>query len=181
VVLVYAGVLVFNWTRERMVAVTEAWLAPLSYAAIAGIGVWLAWRGLRHLMRPAHDHHHHRDHDAQCTHRHGPTPEEIAAVSTWRDAALLIGGIALRPCTGALFLLVITFSMGIPLAGVLGAYTMGLGTAAVTTGVALGAVWFRQGLAHALDGRARLAIPTLELAAGLAVMLAALELLRRAL
>ncbi len=187
VLLVFTGVLVLDWTRERMVDVAEGVMAPVSYAAIMAIGLWLAWRGARHLAparAPDPDHHAHDDHshDAHCGHSHGPTPAEIAAVTGWRDAALLIGGIAMRPCSGALFLLVITVSMGVPAAGILGTYAMGLGTAAITVAVALGSVWFRQGLARALDGSAaRLALATLELAAGLVVAAAALELLRRAL
>lgn len=186
ILLVYAGVFIMNWTREQLTQAAENSFAPLSYAAIALIGIWLAIRGARHLISATQPHTHTghcgHDHSHGCSHRHGPTPDEIAKLGSWRDALVLIGGIALRPCTGALFLLVITFSMGVPYAGILGAYAMGLGTAIITISVALGAVWFRKGLATALDNTtARFVLPTLELAAGLAVTLMALELLRRVL
>lgn len=191
VALVYAGVWLLGWTRERMVGVAEDALLPVSHAAIAGIGLWLAWRGWRALPRRAaqpavphaHDHHHHDhpDHDhAACGHRHGPTLEEVSQVSGLRDAALLIGGIALRPCTGSLFLLILTWQMGIGAAGVLGAFAIGLGTAAVTLLVAGLSVWTREGAIAALPGSglAR-ALPLAQIAAGGVIALVALQLLVR--
>lgn len=80
---------------------------------------------------PVHFHHHAPDDAAcGCGHAHGPTVEEVAAVTSPREVAALILGIAIRPCTGALFLLAISFGLGIPLAGILATLAMGLGTAA---------------------------------------------------
>jgi ABC-type nickel/cobalt efflux system permease component RcnA len=102
----------------------------------------------------------------------------VARVTGWRDAALLVGGIAMRPCSGALFVLVVTWQLGIALAGIAGALAIGLGTALVTVGVALLAVWAREGaLAGLGGGRVARAMPVLELAAGAALALAALGLL----
>ncbi len=197
VVLVYAGVWMLGWTRERMVGVAEDVMVPVSHAAIAGIGLWLVWRGWRALPRraaqpaaphardhqhgPGHDHLHAHDHDhASCGHRHGPTMDEVARVTGPRDAALLIGSIALRPCTGSLFLLILTWQMGIGAAGVLGAFAIGLGTASVTLVVAGLSVWTREGAFATLPGAglAR-AIPLAQIAAGGLIALVALHLLVR--
>lgn len=188
VALVYAGVFAFDWTREQMVGLTEDVMAPLSYGAIGLIGLWLVWRGVRRLWRQrgvahrSHDHAHGAVCES-CGHAHGPTPEEVARLTGWRDAVLLIGGIALRPCTGALFLLILTWRMGIEGAGIAGAYAMGLGTASVTVLVAAAAVAFRGGALAALaeTRAARHLVPALELAAGALVALVGLELLRAAL
>ncbi len=193
VALVGAGVLLLDWTRERMVGAAEDWLAPTSYAAVGLIGLWLGLRGALALRRAgraaaqagvqagAHHHHDHAAHGEGCGHRHGPSIAEVAALRGWRDAALLVGGIALRPCSGALFVLVITWSMGIFWAGILASYAMGLGTAAITVAVALGSVWFRDGLAFSVAGGpvARVALPALQMLAGAVIAMVALNLLLR--
>lgn len=183
VLLVYAGVFLFDLTRQHMTDLAEDIMAPASFAAIALVGLWLAFRGLRRWRktRATHDHHHHdhhHDHDAPCAscgHKHGPTLAEAEAVTGWRDAAALIGAVAIRPCTGALFLLILTWRMGLDLAGIMGAFAMGLGTASVTLAVALASVTLREGALARLattGGTAR-ALPLFEIAAG--VIIAALS------
>jgi nickel/cobalt exporter len=117
---------------------TEAWLAPASYAAIAAIGVVLVFRGARswHKMGQAKQAAH-----GCCGHAHGPSIQEIATLTSARDAVALIASIAMRPCTGALFVLVIAARFDAFAVGCLAVITMGLGTAAfnltvVTSGVA---------------------------------------------
>ncbi len=204
VALVYGGVLVLGWTRERMVGLAEGTLAAASWAAIGGIGLWLAWRGVRGLWRGVgagghgpdqgqghhhdhgHDHSHNHSHDHShgaecgCGHAHGPTVEEVAGLTGWRDTAALILSVAIRPCSGALFLLILTFQMGIGAAGVAGAFAMGLGVAAVTIGVAVLAVWSREGALAGL-GEARIwrALPVLEVLAGAVIAFLALGMLAR--
>jgi ABC-type nickel/cobalt efflux system permease component RcnA len=181
IALVYGGVLLFDWTRERVEGIAEVWLTPASYAAIGVLGLWLVWRGLRGLL-PARSGHHHHDHDhdhAHCGHAHGPTVEEAARVTSFRDAALLIGGIALRPCTGAIFLLIICWRLGVDAAGIAGTLAMALGTATVTVLVALLSATAREGaLAGFATGPAATRIlPALELMAGALIAAAAAVLL----
>ncbi len=194
IALVYAGVLVFEWTREQMVGVTEQVMAPVSYAAILFIGIWLVWRGLRTVRRRAgapapatpghtHDHAHPASPDDvcdHCGHSHGPTVQDVARLSGWRDAAILVASIAVRPCTGALFLLILTWRMGIAEAGIAGTYVMALGTASVTASVALIAVFARDGVlaTGSRFGAARAILPTLEIAAGATIVLISIQLLR---
>lgn len=131
-----------------------------------------------HGHGPAHHHHHHHHHDhdhgPHCTHAHGPTVEEVERIGGWRDGMALVAGIALRPCSGALFVLVLTWQLGIALAGVAGAFVMGLGTAMVTVAAALLAVWAREGafLGLGSDGVAR-AMPVVQLAVGAVIAFAA--------
>ncbi len=188
--LVYAGVLLLNLTRQRMTGLAEEIMAPASYAAIAAVGGWLALRGLRRLrgLRHSQGHDPDRGDEAPCTtcgHHHAPTPAEAEAVTGWRDAAMLIAAVAIRPCTGALFLLILTWRMGLEMAGVLGTFAMGLGTASVTLAVALASVTLREGTLARLSpgpqvGMAR-ALPLLELSAGVIIAALALQLMRAAL
>jgi nickel/cobalt transporter (NicO) family protein len=188
VMLVYAGIWLLDLGREALVGVTEEVFAPASYGAIGLIGLWLAWRGLRRLRGGAgHDHphdHQHHDHDhAHCGHAHGPTLAEVERAANLREVFALIAGIAIRPCTGALFVLIITWQMGIAGLGVAGTFAMAAGTGLVTVAVGLGAGVLRGGvLAGVMDSpRAASVAAMLELGAGVVVAVLAAGLLLRAL
>lgn len=194
VALVYSVVAVLGLARGAVEGAAEDWLTPAGHAMIAGLGLWLVWRGLRgmwgaseqdHALGNEHDHDHGHVHGhvhgPECGHAHGPSIEEVARLTGWRDAVLLVGGIAVRPCTGALFVLVLTWQLGIATAGVAGAFVMGIGTALVTVGVALMAVWAREGALVGLGiGRLQRALPAVELTLGALIAVAALGLLWRA-
>ena len=161
IVLVWAGIAALDWTRAQMTDVADRWMAPVSLAAIGLVGLWLVWRGLR-KMRPAaearadhHDHHHDHNHACEdCGHAHGPSPDQVAHLRSWRDGAALVGAIALRPCTGAVFLLILTWQMQVFWAGILGTLAMALGTACVTLAAAVAAVTLREGALAGLSGPA---------------------------
>jgi nickel/cobalt transporter (NicO) family protein len=198
VALVYGGVFLLDWSRERMVDTAEAWLAPLSYVLIGLVGLWLLLRGGRKLWQQragaamtakVHDHHHHdhhhdqghdhgHDHCESCGHAHGPSIEEAAQVRSLRDALMLIAAVAVRPCTGALFLLILTWRMGIDAAGIAGAFVMGLGTASVTVLVAVLSVSARESALAQVAGGPSMAraLSLIEIAAGALVVLVAAQL-----
>jgi nickel/cobalt exporter len=187
IVLAFGGLWILGLTRDRMVGAAEEILAPLSYGLIAMIGLWLVVRGFRRMRRAqvTHDHTHHADGEAcnTCGHRHGPSLDEAGQTNNLRDAFLLIGGIAIRPCTGALFVLIITWQMGIAMVGVAGAFAMALGTASVTVAVGIAASGFRGGIMRSVAQASALAwiMPMLEIAAGVVVIVLSAGLLLRAL
>lgn len=212
VLLVAGGLLLLDWGREQLTDMAETVLAPLSYGLIALVGLWLLARGLRRLLASTGPelalagtgqghapHHHGRDHDhrhkhgqnahdhdddvcASCGHRHGPTLEEAANVASLRDALAVVGAVALRPCTGAVFLLLLTWRMGVLWAGIAGVFVMGLGTATVTVAVAVAAVTLRRGALAQLQGRGALrAAALLEILAGTVVAVLASQIMLRAL
>lgn len=192
IILVYAGVLILNLGREALVGVTEDIMAPASYAAIAAIGAWLFLRGGRKLFARQgsvhHEHDHNEDHGHdpaichECGHAHGPTLAQVQQVHSVRTALGLIAGIAIRPCTGALFVLVITWQMGIGGLGIGGAFAMAVGTAIVTIAVGLAAGGLRGGLLAGISDSPRLGqtAAVLEVLAGLTVVFIAGGLLIRA-
>ena len=203
VALVYAAVAVLGLTRTAVEGAAETWVTPIGHAMIAGLGLWLVWRGVAGLRRQAHakasahvhqhghDHGHgrehdhgpgHHDHGPHCTHGHGPTVDEVERVGSFRDGLALVAGIAMRPCSGALFVLVLTWQLGIAAAGVAGAFVMGLGTALVTVAAALLAVWAREGALSGLgSGGVARAMPLVQLAVGAVIAIAAGGLLIQAL
>lgn len=190
VLLVAGGLLLLDWGREQLTSAAEDVLAPVSYGLIALVGVWLLARGVRRLLasrpaasaRQAHHGHAHGEVCASCGHRHGPTAEEAADVHSLRDALAIIGAVALRPCTGAVFLLLLTWRMGVLWAGIAGAFAMGIGTATVTVAVAAAAVTMRKGALAQLQGTGALrAAALLEVLAGAVVAVLASQIMLRAL
>lgn len=202
VVLVYTGVMVLNLGRETMIGTTEAIMAPVSYGAIVLIGLWLVWRGVRRMginqTAPSHAGHTHADHDhahhdhahtgddhlcSSCGHAHGPSLEQVENAGSLKEALVLIAGIAVRPCTGALFVLIITWQMGIAGLGIAGTFAMALGTAIVTIAVGWMAGGLRGGLLAGIHGSPRFAqvAAGVELLAGAAIVFVASGLLLRAL
>jgi len=86
-----------------------------------------------------HDHGHeghHHDHD----HAHVVTADQTGG--DWREQLGVVLGVGLRPCSGALVVLVFAFSQGILAAGIAAVFLMGLGTAitvSVLAALAVGA------------------------------------------
>ncbi|OED49728.1 nickel/cobalt transporter [Leisingera sp. S232] len=195
VLLVAGGLMLLDWGREQLTSAAEDVLAPVSYGLIALVGLWLLVRGGRRLLAswaiPAkvhagHTHHHGHSHDdgvcTSCGHRHGPTMEEAASVHSLRDALAIVGAVALRPCTGAVFLLLLTWRMGVLWAGIAGAFAMGLGTATVTVAVAAATVTLRKGALAQMEGTGALrAAALLEILAGAVVAVLASQIMLRAL
>ena len=180
ILLVYGGFALLEVSAQSMTTLAEDYLAPASYLVIALIGVVLVWRGLRGLARrppSAHDHdlgrdlghdHGHGDNCACCGHAHGPTPDEVAALRSVRETLALVASIAVRPCTGAIFLLVIAWQMDIRAAGAAAVIVMGLGTATLTSLVAVSSIVARgmgQASAGRFGGAARIG-PVLQILAG---------------
>ena len=187
VLLVYGGLYALGLGREAVTGLADRTLAAVSYGAIALVGLWLVLRGAMKLWRArghGHGHHHDQSHDhgdgvcSDCGHRHGPSAEEAASVHSWREAVALVGAVAIRPCTGALFLLILTWRFGIDLAGIAGAFIMGLGTASVTMVVAVAAVSLRTGVLARLatGGTGATALPVIEIAAGVLIAVVSLQL-----
>jgi len=176
VVLVLGGVAVLGLARENVTALAEGSLDRAGLWAVLAIGLWLVWRGVRALRGQTHTHDHDGQHCATCGHSHGPSPAQMVTATGWRETAALIGVIALRPCTGALFLLVLTWRMGLVWQGLAGVAAMALGTGLVTAGVAMLAVGARQGVLGSLHRLGPVAA-LLELGAGALVVLVTLSAL----
>jgi nickel/cobalt transporter (NicO) family protein len=93
-----------------------------------------------------HDHHHdhHHDdghvHDEHCGHSHGPTPDELAGPGGWRRGLGAVFTVGIRPCSGAILVLVFALAQGLFWAGVAATFVMGLGTAITVATIAVIAV-----------------------------------------
>jgi len=96
-----------------------------------------------HGHRHAHDHGHGHEqhvHDEHCGHSHGPEPAELAGRGWLKRGLIAAGAVGLRPCSGAILVLVFTLSQGIFLIGVASTFAMAAGTAITVAAIAVLAV-----------------------------------------
>jgi len=125
-----------------------------------------------------HDHgHHHHDHDhdhgSAWGHAHGPEPEELAGPGGWQRGLSAIVAVGLRPCSGAIIVLVFALAQGLFWAGVAATFVMGLGTAITVAAIATIAVGFRSAakqIAVSRSGYGMLALRGIEVGAAVVVL-----------
>lgn len=82
-------------------------------------------------------------HDASCGHLHAPSVEVATGRLDWKKAWSAVVAVGLRPCTGALIVLVFALSQGLFAAGIASAFTMALGTGFTVAALTLAAVTTR--------------------------------------
>jgi nickel/cobalt exporter len=98
-----------------------------------------------------HDHAQGHVHDEHCGHSHGPVPSELAGAGGWRRGFGAIFAVGLRPCSGAILVLVFALAQGMFWAGIAATFVMGLGTAITVATIAVIAVSAKD-LARRLSG-----------------------------
>ena len=126
-------------------------LETLSYALVAVAGaVMLVVAARRIWRRRAHAHPHNHAHgDECCGHAHMPDPQAIQSNWSWRSAAAIMLAVGIRPCTGAIVVLVFALTQGLLWAGILSTFAMSLGTAITVSVLAAAAVGSRELAARA--------------------------------
>lgn len=107
-----------------------------------------------HSHDHAHAHHRHDHvHDEHCGHSHGPTPGELAGPGGWRRGFAAILTVGIRPCSGAILVLVFALAQGLFWAGIAATFLMGLGTAITVAAIAVIAVSAKDVAARLSAGR----------------------------
>ncbi|MEH2514929.1 nickel/cobalt exporter [Bradyrhizobium sp. AZCC 1610] len=139
VVIVGIGAWLLNATAKSMCG-AEKVIEIASYTLIAALGARLVWtkgggfiRALQAKPQPAmaaahhhhdhgHDHGHHDHdhahghdhvHDEHCGHSHGPTPDQLAGPGGWQRGLGAIFAVGMRPCSGAILVLVFSLAQGL--------------------------------------------------------------------
>lgn len=134
-------------------------LESASYALIGAMGLYLIWTALRPHVQHAHHHHdHHHDHvhDEHCGHAHVAEAKQVRGEWSLTKAFSLAFAVGIRPCTGAILVLILANALGIYWAGVASTLVMAIGTFLTVSIIAAIAVYSRTlalRLASA-DGRA---------------------------
>jgi nickel/cobalt exporter len=188
--------LVFTKGRGFLRALPLTFAAATPALAPAGGGAAHDHGHDHHHAHHAHDHHdhghHHHGHahahgahnpphgdaghvhDEHCGHNHGPSPSELAGPGGWTRGLSAIFAVGLRPCSGAILVLVFALAQGLFYAGIAATFVMGLGTAITVSAIAIVAVGAK-GLARRLtagsEGRGAVLLRGLEFGAACMVLL----------
>ena len=159
----------------------EAWLETASWGLIALLGAWLLYTRLSPLLRrqARHDHDHDHDHEhgpgcthdhqplgshrrmapvsastlscTACGHTHAPAPDQLEGPWSWRQAWTMAFAVGVRPCTGAIAVLLFSLGTGLLAAGIFATFAMAVGTALTVSALATLAVVSRD-LAARISG-----------------------------
>lgn len=126
----------FFGLSQAVLSSTTITLERFGYGLIVVLGLYLLIMTVRRIfdvrVLPQHVHpdpHHVHDEHCGCGHTHVPDADAVAQSRNLGQTLALIVGAGVRPCTGALLVLVLALSQGLFWAGSLAAYAMGLGTA----------------------------------------------------
>jgi nickel/cobalt transporter (NicO) family protein len=104
-----------------------------------------------HDHRVHEHHHHHHDHAPGETCGHMVDARQLAGPFSWRKVMAVVFSVGIRPCTGAILVLVFALTQGLFWAGVAATFAMALGTAITVAALATLAIGSRE-LALKLGG-----------------------------
>jgi len=172
----------------------------LSFALIALMGVvlivrslrvsWRQWQATRRpalfsgegrAMRPT------QSGCTECSGLHGPSRAQLEQALSWRTSAGIVLAIGVRPCTGAILVLLVGHAAGLRAAAVASVFAMSLGTAATVAVLVVVAVSARQAAIRLLRPAAEpgrrwgLTLNLLGAVGGLLILLMGVGLLQQAL
>ncbi len=179
------GVLTLLQLPARDLHMSSFWLEKGSYALVGVLGLMLCWRALKKLRillrKPtfkAFTPHHVHDAHCGCGHQHLPGPTQIQRANDWRARTMIVLSMGMRPCSGAIMVLLFSKVIGVFSWGVASALAMAAGTGLTISSLALLVHGFRQ-LAVRLSGNKapvlwrQIGWTTLALAGGVVLLVAA--------
>lgn len=146
--LVAIGLVVVVLTLLRLPArqlhLSSFWLEKGSYALVGVLGLLLCWRALKKLRmllrKPkftAFTPHHVHDQHCGCGHQHMPDPKQLERDEDWRARLMIILSMGMRPCSGAIMVLLFSKVIGVFGWGVASALAMAAGTSLTISSLAL--------------------------------------------
>ena len=146
-IIAVSAILMLVQGGAAMAKNAAGYLESASYLMIAGMGLYLVWNGFNSfrpkpaplsaaasgpfelVSRPENnlpfDHVH--DENCGCGHAHAPAAVEVRGEWTWTRAVAMAFAVGIRPCSGAILVLVASYTLGLYWAGILSTLAMGLG------------------------------------------------------
>jgi len=139
--------LVILQTSSRQLHLGSFWLEKGSYLLVIGLGIWIGYRALQSLWQQRQqrsalkiytlrsDHQH--DAHCGCGHAHLPSAQQISEALNGKTQLLVVMSMGLRPCSGAIMMLLFAKVIGVYLWGVASAAVMAVGTALTISAIGL--------------------------------------------
>lgn len=207
IAVVLVATVALRSTALEMTHATD-WFEIISYGLVTAVGLWLLWaktigRHLDHRHEPAKEpsvrhealeacthhhghHHHHHVHGAgdTCGHSHAPDPRLLAKPLTASRAWAATMAVGIRPCSGAIIVLVFALSQRLLIAGVGSVIAMSFGTFITVSTLAVLAVMAKDTALKIADfdsGAAERVMRVVEIGGALLVLVLGLTLLGGAL
>jgi nickel/cobalt transporter (NicO) family protein len=152
-------ILLFVQGGALMAKNAAGYLESASYLLIAAMGLYLVWNGFNSFRRKpvaatgpfemvsrpdngtAHNHKHGHDENCGCGHAHAPAASEVRGEWSLSRAFAMAFAVGIRPCSGAILVLVASYSLGLYWAGVLSTLAMGFGVFLTIAAIAALAVF----------------------------------------
>jgi nickel/cobalt transporter (NicO) family protein len=134
------------------------YLESASFALIAAMGLYVIWTAFRPAHGDRHDHPHehhhgHDHHDHHHGHAHGPEAKDLRGPDwSLAKAASMSLAIGMRPCTGAILVLLAAYPLGLYGAGVAAVFVMAAGTF-ITVSLIAGLAVYAKHIARRLADR----------------------------
>ncbi|WP_145570495.1 nickel/cobalt transporter [Yersinia bercovieri] len=137
---------------SRYLHQSSFWLEKGSFLLVIGLGVLLCLRAIKRLcqqvkalkprkitiqrIQPLAADHIHSD-ECGCGHRHLPSAQELQAGDDWRTCLAIVLAMGMRPCSGAIMVLLFAKVIGVYWWGILSAIAMAIGTSLTISLLAL--------------------------------------------
>ncbi|MEC6796503.1 nickel/cobalt transporter [Photobacterium sp. S4TG1] len=130
--------LIFFKSSMRQVNDAADQFISYSFMAMLLLGAIVIYRSLKQAwqLRIQQQHHNHGS-ECGCGHKHFASADEINNATSLREYIVIIFSIGIRPCTGAILVLLFANMVGLYWLGVASAILMAVGTALTTSVIAL--------------------------------------------
>jgi nickel/cobalt transporter (NicO) family protein len=155
-IVIVSALLLFVSGASAMARDVAGFLESASYVMIAGMGLYLIWNGFLSFKRKvtvakaeagpftmvsrpeAHDGH---IHDENCGCGHAPAASDVRGEWSLKRAFAMAFAVGIRPCSGAILVLVASNALGLYWAGVASTLAMGFGVFLTIAAIASLAVY----------------------------------------
>tara|TARA_B110000977_G_C11062415_1_gene486486 strand:+ start:67 stop:1023 length:957 start_codon:yes stop_codon:yes gene_type:complete len=148
IVVVTASVWFFDLSMRQTRGVIND-VEIISFVLIMLVGFLIVAFRLFRLFSAAHPLHGHAhdghdgSHSAKCGHAHGPSVSELQDPLTLGSFIGIIASIGIRPCSGAIIVLLLAYSLSLQTVGIFSVLAMSFGTALTISVLATVTVYFK--------------------------------------